>query len=74
MKHEEDEEVLPIEKSDNGKKEHQLVRMEDIILNCIQTLFTQYIELFEKAKIFQIKKLFKLKKQIQNYTNGFIQK
>lgn len=37
----------------------------------VQNLFDQYINLFTRAKIQDIKKLHKLFKQINNYVNGF---
>jgi hypothetical protein len=45
-----------------------------IIQETIQILFSQYTELFDKAKIYQIRKMGKLTKQIANYTNGHVQK
>ncbi len=40
----------------------------------IQSLFDQYISLFNRAKIYEVKKLPKLLKQIANYVTGFIMK
>ncbi|TNV80331.1 hypothetical protein FGO68_gene8583 [Halteria grandinella] len=47
---------------------------ETIIKGAIQHLFDQYVALFTKAKIFEIRKLNKLMKQINNYVSGFIMK
>lgn len=40
----------------------------------MQTLFDQYLHLYQKANIYLIKKLHKLLKQIANYVHGFIMK
>ena len=45
-----------------------------VIKQSIQTLVDQYVSLFQKAKIYEIKKLHKLIKQIANYVAGFIMK
>ena len=37
-------------------------------------MFDQYISLFNRAKIYEVKKLPKLLKQIANYVTGFIMK
>ena len=38
------------------------------------TLVLQYLQLFQKAKIYEIKKARGLQKQIQNYVNGHLKK
>lgn len=45
-----------------------------MIFQAVQTLLDQYLDLFQRGKIFEIKKLLKLVKQIQNYVVGFIKK
>jgi len=42
--------------------------------NIIGTLLLQYLQLYEKAKIYEIKKAKGLSKQIQNYVNGHMKK
>ena len=59
---------------EESKVDPQTGEEENIIKSAIQTLLDQYINLFHKAKIFEIKKIFKLIKQIANYVTGFIMK
>ena len=48
------------------------VKQEEVIVKqAIQSLFTQYLGLFTRGKIYDIKKLHKLLKQINNYVYGF---
>eukprot|EP00347_Sterkiella_histriomuscorum_P024182 403332023 len=56
-------------------EEDQLeISEEKVIFQAVQVLLDQYLHLFHKGKIFEIKKLLKLVKQIQNYVVGFIKK
>ena len=59
---------------EESKVDPQTEQEENIIKSAIQTLLDQYVNLFTKAKIFEIKKTFKLIKQIANYVTGFIMK
>ena len=42
--------------------------------NIIGSLVLQYLHLFEKAKIYEVKKSKGLQKQIMNYVNGHVKK
>lgn len=55
-------------------KEDQIEQETIVIKQAIQQLLDQYLNLFNKAKIYEIKKLQKLIKAIQNYISGLIMK
>jgi hypothetical protein len=40
----------------------------------VESVFIQYQTLFEKAKIFEVKKLAGIQRQITNYFNGYVKK
>lgn len=54
------------------QKEQSEPDFEDkIVKTAIQCLFDQYLNLFSKAKIYEIKKLSKLIQAIKNYVSGY---
>jgi hypothetical protein len=62
-------------KESSEQQAQSTTEQEDaVIKQSIQTLVDQYVSLFQKAKIYEIKKLHKLIKQIANYVAGFIMK
>ncbi|CDW82516.1 UNKNOWN [Stylonychia lemnae] len=77
------DDAINLENQEQQEKVRKLTNDEDmqveqnedqIIFLAVQTLFDQYLHLFQKARIFEIKKLHKLVKQIANYVHGFIMK
>mmetsp|Transcript_41399 Transcript_41399/g.39845 ORF Transcript_41399/g.39845 Transcript_41399/m.39845 type:complete len:118 (-) Transcript_41399:680-1033(-) len=54
--------------------DHSLEQEEATVKAAIQVLFDQYVSLFGKAKIYDIKKMNKLQKSISNYISGHIMK
>jgi hypothetical protein len=59
---------------EESKVDPQTEQEENIIKSAIQTLLDQYVNLFTKAKIFEIKKTFKLIKQIATAQFDALQK
>ena len=62
------------ENTGGERQEEPVNEIAKVMQETVQLLFSQYAELFEKAKIYQIKKMGKLQKQIANYTSGHLKK
>ena len=62
--------------AEGGKVEQEGAELDEqqVVKQAIQTLLEQYVHLFQRAKIFEIRKLSKMMKQIANYVTGFIMK
>ena len=48
------------------------VDINDVVLEAVQQLKNQYIDIFQKAKIYEIKNIVKLANRIQANSNGYI--
>ena len=46
----------------------------DILKTAIESVFTQYQSLFEKAKIHEVKKIAGVTRQVVNYFNGYVKR
>jgi hypothetical protein len=59
------------------EEETQVVKPQeepDLLKTAIEFVFTQYKSLFEKAKLFEVKKLVGIKRQVINYFNGYVKR
>ena len=54
------------------KIEKDRVNINNVVLEAVQQLKNQYIDMFQKAKIYEVKNIIKLANRIQANSNGYI--
>jgi hypothetical protein len=63
-----------VEEIPSPSHEHNPDEEPDILKTAVESIFTQYQSLFDKAKIFEVKKINGIIRQVINYFNGYVKR